>query len=40
MQAIGMISEENLIEVNNWLQVMPLQSDKKNIEFRANPPVS
>jgi len=29
MQAIGMISEENLTEVNNWLQAVPSQRDKK-----------
>jgi outer membrane protein len=29
MQAIGMISEENLIEVNNWLEVQPAQGDEK-----------
>lgn len=29
LRAIGLISEENMVEVNNWLQVMPKQPQKK-----------
>jgi outer membrane protein len=29
LRAIGLISEENLVEVNNWLQAMPKQPDKQ-----------
>jgi outer membrane protein len=40
MQAIGMISEENLVEVNNWLEVKPAQDDKGNANPKAQPPAS
>ena len=29
LKAVGLISEENMVEVNNWLQVEPIQSEKK-----------
>ncbi|MFZ2169567.1 MAG: TolC family outer membrane protein [Methylococcaceae bacterium] len=30
LKAVGLISEENMVEVNNWLQVMPKQAEKNS----------
>jgi hypothetical protein len=35
MQAIGMISEENLEKVNGWLQVSPAQDDKAKTGYKV-----
>ena len=37
MQAIGMISEENLVEVNGWLQTTPAPTEKANIDPKGQP---
>jgi outer membrane protein len=37
MQAIGMISEENLAEVNGWLQTTPAPTEKANIDSKGQP---
>jgi outer membrane protein len=35
LQAIGTISEENLVEVNGWLQTTPAQAEKANIDSKG-----
>ena len=32
LRAVGLISDQNMIEVNNWLQVMPKQPEKNTVK--------